>query len=106
MNSRLARVQSWENLARAAEFRPALMAAMCSVSLRQLERFFLSQFGVSPGPWARKLRCDVARQLISKGWSSKAVAAELKFANASHLCRDFRRLFGFPPSSFAPMVRP
>ena len=40
MSGRLVRIEKWETLARQADFHPAQMAALCSISLRQLERFF------------------------------------------------------------------
>jgi AraC-like DNA-binding protein len=78
------------------------MAALCCVSLRQMERFFDSQCGLTPGRWLRELRCYFAAQLISKGWANKAVALELGFSNAAHLCHEFKRIYGLAPQSFAP----
>lgn len=104
MHGRLSRVQNWEQLAQRAEFRPIVMASLCSVSLRQLERFFRQRFNSTPQVWARQLRCRIARQHISEGWLNKAVAAELHFGNESHLCHEFKRLLGAPPQAFAPMA--
>ena len=103
MNSRLLRIQDWERLAREAKFRPALMADLCPISLRQLERFFVEQFHETPRRWTRALRCRLARQLISDGWSIDAVVAELHFGNASQLCHDFKKLYGITPLSLAPL---
>jgi transcriptional regulator GlxA family with amidase domain len=99
---RLAKVQTWEQLAKEAKFRPARMAALCPISLRQLERYFLATFGQSPGPWAKELRCRLARRLLSHGFSSKAVAADVFFASESHFCHEFKNYFGQPPQSFGP----
>jgi hypothetical protein len=44
------------------------------------------QFKKTPVAWTRELRCELARKLIEEGWRNKAVAAELHFANDSHLC--------------------
>lgn len=81
------------------------MAALCSISLRQLERFFIASFKKTPKGWTRELRCKLARQLLAQGWKNEAVATELNFANASHLCHEFRRLYGLPPRGFAPIYR-
>ena len=70
MASRLARIDSWENLAQQAKFKPSVMAGHCHVSVRQPQRFFERQYGTSPGEWSRDLRIQRARQLISRGWSS------------------------------------
>jgi AraC-like DNA-binding protein len=44
----------------------------------------------------------LAKQLISQGYSSKAAAAELNFATDAHFCREFKKIFGTPPQTFAP----
>jgi transcriptional regulator GlxA family with amidase domain len=105
MTGQLLKAQDWEEMARDANFRPAAMAALCSISLRQLERFFVKHFDKTPIAWSRALRCEQARQLIARGWTNKAVAAELNFANESHLCHEFRRVYGLPPRSFGPAHR-
>ncbi len=103
INQRLLRIQDWEKLAKQAEFQPATMAALCPISLRQMERFFAERFAKTPRKWARTLKCRLARQLIAEGWSNKAVAAELRFGNQSHLCHEFKRLYGVSPQTFAPL---
>ena len=105
MVSRLVRIERWEPLARAADFSPAELAGICAVSLRHLERFFGARFQKTPGNWLRELQCHLAKELILRGYSSKAAAAELKFANASHFCREFKKVHGVPPQSFAPCAR-
>ena len=104
-NRHLSSFESWEKVARKAKFHPVAMAGVCTNSLRQLERFFVEHFNVSPKTWTRELRCQLARELIAQGWTSKAVAAELHFANDSHLCGEFKRLYGVPPRTFAPTFR-
>lgn len=44
----------------------------------------------------------LAKDLITRGYSSKAAAAELKFATDAHFCREFKRVFGASPQTFAP----
>src|SRR5208282_5839979 len=103
MNGRLFKIQDWEKLARQAKFQPGVMAALCPVSLRQLQRFFAEVFDQTPREWARKLRCRIARQLVSEGWSNRAVAEELGLGNESHLCHEFKRFYGVPPQTLAPL---
>src|SRR5258707_274006 len=103
MNEQLLQIHDWEGLAREANFRPASMAALCTTSLRQLQRFFARHFHQTPRDWTRELRCRIARQLISQGWSSKAVVNELGFVDHAHLCHEFRTFYGAPPRTFAPM---
>jgi AraC-like DNA-binding protein len=103
MSGHLLRVNDWQSLARKAHFRPASMAAICSVSLRQLERHFARRFHTTPGAWTRELRLELAKALISRGWSNKAVAAELRFTDNAHLCREFRKKCGTTPQFHAPV---
>ena len=102
MKSGLDVVQDWGSLARKAGFRPSAMAALCGVSVRQLERFFVVRFGKPPGLWMRELRCGLARDFISRGWSDKAVVSELDFGNSAHLCHEFKSFYLAPPQTFAP----
>src|SRR4051794_11906589 len=90
MGGRLWRVQAWEQVAKAAGFQPADMAALCGISSRQLQRFFLERFQTTPRQWLRAFQCRAARQLIGQGYSNAAVAAELGFASESHFCREFK----------------
>jgi len=98
----LAENREWETLARMADFQPARMAALCSISLRHLERLCSARFQKTPSQWARELQCRLARELISCGYSTKAVAAELKFANESHFCREFKKVYGASSKVFSP----
>ena len=100
--SKLFEIRDWERLASQARFRPESMAALCPVSLRQLERFFSKKFQKTPQQWARQLRGRLALELISQGWSSKAVAGQLHFWDESHFCNEFKRVHGAPPQAFAP----
>jgi AraC family transcriptional regulator len=86
-------------LARDASYQPAQMAALCFVSLRQLERFFRKVHNKTPGEWIREVRCDTAKTLISSGWPIKVVVQELHFSDGSHLCRDIKRIYGVRPRS-------
>jgi AraC family transcriptional regulator len=94
--------EKWEQLARQAEFDLGRMAAMCAISERQLQRVFKRRFKCTPSQWVRHLQCRLAKLLISQGYSSKAAAAELKFATESHFCREFKKFHGSSPQTFAP----
>jgi AraC-like DNA-binding protein len=95
-------IEEWEQVAREADFSPAKMATLCSISERQLQRLFRQHLRCTPSRWLRNLQCCLARQLISQGYSNKAAAAELKFASESHFCREFKKVFGTSPQTFAP----
>jgi AraC-like DNA-binding protein len=94
--------QKWEQLAREADFNSARMASLCNISERQLQRIFRRNFDCTPSHWLRELQCRLAKDLIAQGYSNKAAAAELKFASQSHFCREFKRIFGASPQTFAP----
>ena len=102
MSGTAVKAQDWEQVARQAEFRPAKMATLCSMSERHLQRIFKKHLQRTPSQWLRELQCRLAKQLISQGYSSKAAAAELNFATDAHFCREFKKVFGTPPQTFAP----
>ncbi len=95
-------MKEWEEVAREADFNPGRMAALCSISERQLQRLFQQHLRCTPSRWLRNLQCRLAKQLIAKGYSNKAVATELKFSSQSHFCREFKKVFGMSPQTFAP----
>lgn len=97
MNSRLEKIENWENLAQSANFQPDQLSALCGVSLRQLERFFKCRFRTTPRRWLRELQCHLAKELITAGYSTKAAAAELKFTSPARFCHAFKRIRGVPP---------
>lgn len=94
--------QKWEQLARDGDFNSAKMASLCAISERQLQRIFRRDFDSTPSHWLRELQCRLAKDLIAQGYSNKAAATELKFASQSHFCREFKRVFGASPQTFAP----
>src|SRR5437870_12330026 len=89
--SRLERIQEWGTLAKEADYDPVTMSGLCPISLRQLERFFKLHFGKSPRSWLLELQCRRARELVERGYSNKAIVADLHFANESHFCHAFKK---------------
>jgi transcriptional regulator GlxA family with amidase domain len=100
MSSRLDGVQDWEELAAAAKYRASQLARRCQISDRQLRRFFLEKFGVTPQDWISQLRLRKAPLLISTGQSIKVTAFELGFKQPSHFCREFKRVYGSSPRTY------
>ena len=98
--SQSAKVLEWERLAAHSGFRVALLAELCSMSTRQLERHFAAELNTSPHRWMRKLQCRLAMELIGRGEQVKSVASDLNFRSTSHLCREFKRLYGAPPKHY------
>jgi AraC-like DNA-binding protein len=102
VNGSLLTIEQWEQVAREADFNSVKMASLCSISERQLQRLFRQHLHCTPSHWLRELQCRLARELIAHGYSNKAAANELRFANESHFCREFKKVFGISPQSFAP----
>jgi AraC-like DNA-binding protein len=100
--SRLTRINNWAELAGAAHYKCELLAVNCFVSERQLERFFLIKFQQTPKQWMQALRMQQAREMLGRGYSTKAVALELHYEGSCQFCREFKKYFGRPPGSFLP----
>jgi transcriptional regulator GlxA family with amidase domain len=103
VSTNLLTMKEWEEVAREADFKAGKMACLCAISERQLQRLFKENLHCTPSRWLRNLQCRLARELITQGSSNKAVASALKFANESHFCREFKKVFGTSPRTFAPV---
>jgi AraC-like DNA-binding protein len=84
--------------------RIADLAATTGLSVRQFERTFASQIGVSPKLFARVARFEGAlqRKLQSPNMRWTDVAHELGYHDQSHMVRDFWQLSGSAPSDLTP----
>jgi transcriptional regulator GlxA family with amidase domain len=77
------------------------LAARLDVSARQLERLFKADTGSSPQAYAKRLRLRTAAWLLTHSDKSVAtVASTCGFADASHLGREFRKVYGMSPAAF------
>ncbi|SRR6266511_1503507 len=100
MPSKLDRVHGWLNLARQGRYNARQVAALCGVSLRQLERYFNDSFGRVPQEWLNEVRFREAKKLLLKGLSVKEVASRLGFKQPTHFSRSFKQRTGRPPSKY------
>lgn len=96
----------WQTLARKANYSLSTLASLRAVSIRQLERNFLSEFGQSPTHWLNGLRLRDARKLLQKGGSIKMVASAFGYRHYQSFSRAFKGFFGVPPSSISRNRRP
>ena len=75
------------------------LAAAAGVSRQHLTRIFREVMGVSPKRYCRLARFHAALAYAGAGsgvqWAE--VAADLGYADQSHLCRELRRYTGFSP---------
>lgn len=94
-------------IASRGEMTVAELSSGLGVSARQLERRFGAAVGLTPKQFARirRLRSALSHLLdpVPKTWSQ--VAADLGYADHSHLTRDMMNLSGMTPSALAAKVR-
>lgn len=77
------------------------LAEMASLSPYHLLRSFRSQVGLPPASYQTQLRIAEAKRLLREGCSIAEAAAEVGFADQSHLTRHFQRLVGTTPGRYA-----
>ncbi len=79
------------------------LAHDAGVSLRQLERRFVTDLGIGPKHYARILRFEGAiLQKAASGRDWTTVAHELGYHDQMHMIHDFQALSGERPTSLAP----
>ena len=76
------------------------LAALCSVSVRQLTRGFKVSRGSSIGDYVEARRMERAKRLLVAGESVKTVAFAMGFSSPSSFTYAFRRAVGTSPSQF------
>lgn len=83
------------------------LAAMLSLSARQLERHFKGGAGVPPKALGRLIRFERASQHLMREPDADltALAFELGFADQAHFIREFRAYARRTPGAFAASVR-
>ncbi|WP_313318278.1 AraC family transcriptional regulator [Stenotrophomonas sp.] len=101
-DSRLSRINRAINHIRreyAAPMRVELLARRAGMSLSSLHRHFKAVTGMSPLQYQKRLRLQEARRRLSARQDSAAsIAYAVGYESASQFSRDYRRLFGVPPS--------
>jgi AraC family transcriptional regulator len=100
VGSRLARISDWSLLAKKAQYNARELAALCHVSLRQLERYYKQSFDQSPQTWLNAARLKEAQEFLLQGLTVKETAYSVGFKQPSHFCREFKRHAGTTPNGF------
>ena len=67
----------------------------------QLVRAFARTYGLPPFAWVNQHRLGRARARLARGDKPARIAADLGFADQSHLTRRFKAAFGVAPSRWA-----
>lgn len=76
------------------------IARYAGIDRFRLTRQFQKTFGQSPHAYLVRLRLRTARQLLSQGGDPARVAAQVGFADQSHLGRWFRRAYRITPAAY------
>ncbi|MGF6573877.1 AraC-like DNA-binding protein [Paraburkholderia sp. GAS333] len=79
------------------------LADMAGIDRFRLTRLFQRTFGTSPHAYLVRLRLRAARRLLAVGRTPAQVAAEVGFADQSHLGRWFRRAYRMTPAAYRRM---
>lgn len=92
---------------------PLSSEELCSVSgmsQRQLQRYFIAKVGMSPRNLGVVCRAnsslDYMKTSKAKELAIIDIALECGYHDQAHMARDFRRLFGKPPSHFLQTFSP
>lgn len=77
----------------------ASLALIGCMSVRQLERLFVSQLGATLSTHYRNIRLEHARRLLSETTMTIAqIGLASGYASASHFSREFKHYFSMPPT--------
>jgi AraC-like DNA-binding protein len=79
------------------------LAELAGIDRFRLTRLFQRAFGTSPHAYLVRLRLRAARRLLATGRTPAQVAAEVGFADQSHLGRWFRRAYRMTPAAYRQM---
>lgn len=79
------------------------LVEMTGIDRFRLTRLFQRAFGTSPHAYLVRLRLRAARRLLAAGHTPAQVAAEVGFADQSHLGRWFRRAYRMTPATYRRM---
>jgi AraC-like DNA-binding protein len=79
------------------------LASIAGIDRFRLTRLFQQAFGTSPHAYLVRLRLRAARRLLAYGRTPAEVAAEVGFADQSHLGRWFRRAYRMTPAAYRRM---
>jgi AraC-like DNA-binding protein len=82
------------------------LAANAGMSVRQFERRFITEVGVTPKLYARILRFRHALDRKPSHGAWAGIAQDAGYFDQAHLIRDFRDFAGAPPARYAKQAAP
>jgi two-component system, response regulator YesN len=101
MDSRIQKVQQMmrDNLNR--ELSLAELAQSVNLSTWRLCHLFRTDIGMPPIKYLRSLRLEAAKQLLETSFLSiKEITYKVGLNDESHFVRDFKKVYGMPPSVY------
>lgn len=84
----------------AQDFGLATLAEIAGLSVFRFAHVFKENTGLSPIAFRNQCRVDAARRLLLTPQPIADIAAELGFADQSHLTRHFQRIVGISPNRY------
>jgi AraC-like DNA-binding protein len=93
-------VQALDRLPPGAPFRELDFAKRINLSVSQLDRLFVRQFGATPRQYLEKRKLEQAMAQVRNATSIKEVAFALGFSSLQHFSGWFKRKTGLSPSQF------
>lgn len=88
----------WENFSRSIALDE--LVAATGLSRYHLVRAFTKEFGLPPHAYQVHVQARKAQTLLAAGVAPVLVAAEVGFADQSHLGRHFKRIYGVTPGRY------
>ncbi|MCY1291716.1 Arabinose operon regulatory protein [compost metagenome] len=76
------------------------LAAAVNLSPFHFARVFRRATGLPPHAWLKQRRLEQARALLKSGCAPVDVAAQLGYADQSHLARQFKQAYGVAPGEY------
>jgi AraC-like DNA-binding protein len=99
MNTKLNHIHNWLELAKQARWSASVLAKLCGVSVRTLERYFLRERNIHPKGWLLEQRHQQASKLLQDGLSVKEAAERLDYKHPSHLTNGLKKHCGYCPTN-------
>src|SRR5262249_13570888 len=83
-----------------------LLADRVAMSVRNFERVFAREVGMSPARYVRQVRVEAARRMIDRSEKGlEQIAMACGFSSADLMRRDFIRILGTTPGALASLAK-